>query len=366
MNLLWLLFLPAIAYQLLAIASEFFHISRRFRTPTATEQLPVSILKPLKGLDPNTYPAFVSQVQQAYPQYEVIFGAIDPGDPALAEVERLKSQFPDAPIRVITGGPKTRNGKVGLLQELSLHACYPLRVVNDSDIKVGPDYLARVTAPLADPAVGVVTCPYRVQPHNLPATWEALGIMTDFMPSALVAQTLGVREFGFGSTLAYRAADFEAVGGFAAIADFIADDYQLAARITSLGKRSVLSTYTVETSLAGASWQGIWLHQLRWARTIRMTKSGYLGLPITHAGLWALLAIALGVWPIAVLLLALRLISGLLSSALVLESPFIALLSWLSPLWDLYSFTVWAASYAGNKVKWRDRELSIDSQGRIL
>lgn len=365
MHVWWLLFLPAIAYQLLAIGSELFHLSRRLRENLVTEHLPVSVLKPLKGLDPNTYPAFVSQIQQAYPQFEVIFGASDPRDPALAQVERLRSEFPNAPISIVTGGPKTKNAKAGLLMELAAHARYPIRVVNDSDIKVGPDYLARITVPLADPVVGVVTCPYRVHAHNLPATWEALGIMTDFMPSALVAQTLGVREFGFGSTLAYRAADLEAVGGFAAIADFIADDYQLAARITSLGKRSVLSTYTVETSLAEASWTGIWLHQLRWARTIRMTKSGHLGLPITHAGLWALWAFAFGAWWPGLILIALRVISGLISCAAVLGSPNIALISWLAPLWDLYSFVIWAASYAGNKVRWRDRELSIDSQGRI-
>ena len=134
--------------------------------------------------------------------------------------------------------------------ELSAHARFPLRVVNDSDIKVGPDYLATVTVPLADPAIGLVTCPYRVKPHNLASAWEALGITTDFMPSALVAQTLGVREFGFGSTLAYRAADLEAVGGFAAIADFIADDYQLAKRITSLGKRTVSPPTRLKRRLA--------------------------------------------------------------------------------------------------------------------
>jgi ceramide glucosyltransferase len=318
-------------------------------------------------LDPNTYPAFVSQIQQDYREFEVIFGALDPADPALEQVRLLQQQFPNAAIRIVTGGPKTRNGKVGLLMELSRLARFPIQVVNDSDIKVGRDYLAKITLPLAEPSVGIVTCPYRVQAHNLASSWEALGITTDFMPSALVAQTLGVREFGFGSTLAYRAADLEAVGGFAAIADYIADDYQLAKRITSLGKHAVLSTYTVETSLGDATWLGGWLHQQRWARTIRVTKGGgYAGLPITQAGLWALLAIVLGAWPVAVVLLVLRVLSALLAAAFVLRSRQSALLCWLSPLWDLYSFAVWAASYAGNKVRWRDRLLEIDSQGRII
>jgi ceramide glucosyltransferase len=326
----------------------------------------VSVLKPLRGLDPNSYPAFASQIQQDYPQFEVLFGASDVNDPALDQVRRLQKEFPGAPIRIITGGPKTRNGKVGLLMELSRHARFPLWVVNDSDIKVTPDYLNRVTEPLRDATIGLVTCPYRVQAHNLPAAWEALGITTDFMPSALVAQTLGVREFGFGSTLAFRAADLQAAGGFAALADYIADDYQLAKRISSLGKRAILSTYIVETSLGDATWLGVWLHQQRWARTIRVSKGGgYAGLPFTHAGVWALVAFALGAWPASMVLVTLRIVSAFLASAFVLTSTQVTVICWLAPVWDLYSFAVWAASYAGNKVRWRDRVLEIDSQGRI-
>jgi ceramide glucosyltransferase len=207
---------------------------------------------------------------------------------------------------------------------------------------------------------------YRVEAHNVPSAWEALGITTDFMPSALVAQTLGVREFGMGSTLAFRNEDLEAVGGFEAIADYIADDYQLAKRITGLGKRAILSTYAVETSLGDATWGGIWRHQLRWARTIRASKGlGFAGLPVTHAGLWALAALAAGAWPVALVLVGLRVVSAFLAASLVLASTQATVLCWLAPLWDLYSFAVWAASYAGNRVRWRDRMLDIDSQGRI-
>lgn len=366
MHLLWSIFLPAGTYQLLSIAAELRHLLRRTHAPPSGSAIPVSVLKPLRGLDPNSYPAFVSQIHQNYPEFEIIFGATDADDPALEQVRKLKQEFPSAPISIVTGGPKTPNGKVGLLQELSVHARFPLRVVNDSDIKVTPDYLARVTSPLSHPDVGVVTCPYRVNAHNLPAAWEAIGITTSFIPSALVAATIvGVREFGFGSTLAFRALDLEAVGGFAAIADFIADDYQLAKRITASGKRAVLSNYTVETSLGDATWPGVWRHQLRWARTIRVSNGGYAGLPVTHAGLWALLAWAIGAWPVLIALLGLRVFSAFLSSALVLRSWQSALLCWLSPVWDLYSFAIWAASYAGNTVRWRDRLLEIDSQGRI-
>lgn len=360
----WLLFLPAAAYQLLAIFAELaFLRRRRFAIGFESQKQPVSVLKPLRGLDPNSYPAFVSQISQNYPEFEVIFGAADPEDPALQQVKRLQAEFPAAPVRFVTGARPAANAKVGLLQELSAHARHPLRVVNDSDILVTPDYLSQVTAPLADPSIGLVTCLYRVKAHNVPAAWEALGIATDFMPSALVAQVIGVREFGLGSTLSFRNADFEAVGGFAAISDYIADDYQLAKRITGAGKRALLSTYVVETSLGDATWLGIWQHQQRWARTIRVSKGGYLGLPITHAGLWAVLALALGAWPAVLALVALRLLSAFISSAFVLKSSPVTWL--LAPFWDLYSFAIWCTSYAGNRVRWRGRSLVIDAQGRI-
>jgi ceramide glucosyltransferase len=356
-------FLAPLFYQCLAVFAALRHLRKR-RARTHVDA--ISVLKPLRGLDPNTYEAFVSQIQQNYPEFEILFGVADAHDPAAHEVQLLQQQFPDAPIRLVVGTYPARNGKVGVLMHLAQHARYPVWLVNDSDIKVDLHYLSEVIAPLADERNGVVTCLYRVRPHNLPAAWEAFGIATDFMPSTLVAQLVGVREFGLGSTLAFRAADLKQAGGFAALADYIADDYQLAKRITGLGKRAVLSTYVVETSLAGATWTGIWRHQLRWARTIRLSKgAAYLGLPIAHAGLWALVAALLGKHRIALLLAGVRTASALISGGLVLRSPWTAALSWLAPAWDLYSFAVWLASYAGRGVQWRDRVLTIDAQGRI-
>ncbi len=331
-----------------------------------TFQPPISVLKPLRGLDPNTHEAFVSQVQQDYPDFEILFGVSDSTDPAADEVRRLQREFPDSAIRLTVGSAAVANGKVGILMELARHARNPVWVVNDSDIKVDSMYLREVVSPLAASEIGIVTCPYRAQTHTVPAAWEALGIATDFMPSTLVAQLLGVREFGLGSTLAFRAADLERAGGFAAISDYLADDYQLAKRITALGKRAVLSTYTVETSLGDATWMGVWRHQLRWARTIRASKGkAYAGLPIAQAGVWILIAFATGAESAALLLLLLRLASALLSAALVLRSAVAMRSFWLAPVWDLYAFAVWIVSYAGREVRWRDRRLLIDRDGRI-
>lgn len=370
MPLFWLVFLPAIGYQLLAIAGSLRHLARRnaFRSSTfkASGFRPgVSVLKPLRGMDPNTREAFISQITQNYPNFEILFGVQDEDDPAVSEVTRLQTEYPDAAIHLLVGSETAENGKVGVLMHLSRHARYPVWVLNDSDIKVTPDYLDQVVSPLGDESIGVVTCPYRAIAHTRAAAWESLGIATDFMPSALVAQLLGVREFGFGSTLAFRAADLERAGGFAALASYIADDYQLAKRITRLRKRALLSTYTVETSLGHATWSGVWQHQLRWARTIRASKpGGYLGLPITHAGVWLLLALATGSWIPAILLIATRTLSAVLAAGFVVRSP-LAGFCWLAPVWDLYSFAVWVASYAGWKVYWRDRVMTLDAEGRI-
>ncbi|HTU44977.1 MAG TPA: bacteriohopanetetrol glucosamine biosynthesis glycosyltransferase HpnI [Bryobacteraceae bacterium] len=368
MQALWLIFLPAAAYQLLATAAGLRHLRKRRNDKRRRSAFrpPVSVLKPLRGLDPNTYEAFVSQARQEYPEFEILFGVRDEGDAAVAEVLRLQSEFPAASIRLIVGSVDAPNGKVGVLMELARHARYPIWVINDSDIKVTPSYLEEVVAPLADASVGVVTCPYRANAHTAASGWESLGIATDFMPSALVAQLVGVREFGFGSTLAFRAEDLERAGGFRALADYIADDYQLAKRITGLGKRALLSTYTVETALADASWAGVWRHQLRWARTIRVTKgAGHAGLPVTHAGVWILLAIGLGAWAPAAVLFGARIASAFVTGCLVLRSSIACRLFWLAPFWDLYAFGIWVTSYAGRTVRWRDRVLRIDRDGKI-
>ncbi len=281
-------------------------------------------------------------------------------------IQQLQREFPDVSIRLIFSDNGAPNGKVGTLVELAAHARYPIWVVNDGDIKVTPEYLNSVVAPLEDERVGVVTCPYRAEPHTLPAAWEALGISTDFMPSTLVAPLVGVREFGLGSTLAFRSRDLEQAGGFHALREYLADDYQLAKRITELGKRALLSTYTVETALSEATWSGVWQHQLRWGTTVRLSKGGgYIGLPLTHAGVWAILAAACGASGPLAALLAARILSGFLTGGFVLQSRFAMMFCWLAPVWDLYAFAVWMASYSSREVRWRDRVLTVDSQGRI-
>ena len=246
----------AIFYQLLALVAALRH--RFAARPEPAAELPaVSILKPIRGLDPHFYEAIRSHANQKYPEFEILFGADDPSDPAVAEIERLQREYPDVVIRLVRTSATAANGKVGKLVELGRLARYPVWLVNDSDIQVPPDYLRRVVAPLARADVGIVTCLYRALPSSLAGAWESLGIAVDFMPSVLVARLLGVREFGLGATLVFRAEDLRRVGGFEALADFIADDYQLAKNITRLGPGSFLSDVVVDTHLGDSGWVGV-------------------------------------------------------------------------------------------------------------
>jgi ceramide glucosyltransferase len=362
-----LLLLPAAAYQTLAIVAGIRHLRlRNQKQDRSPATVGVSVLKPLRGLDPNTHEAFISQVEQDHPCFELLFGVSSADDPAAEAVRELQRSYPGRSIQLVITPPGAANGKVGVLTALAERARFPYLVVNDSDIKVCPDYLKSVTAPLSDGTIGLVTCPYRALGHNVPATWEALGVAVDFMPSTLVAPLVGVREFGLGSTLAFRATDLQALGGFRAIENYIADDYQLAKRITLLGKSVQLSSYVVETSFGDDSWQGVWQHQLRWARTIRTSKKGgYAGLPITHAGLWILLLLVVGAKRCALLLIVLRVASAYTTGVLVLSSTVALQFGWLAPVWDLFAVAVWFASYRNRTVQWRDRTLSIDAEGRI-
>jgi ceramide glucosyltransferase len=364
LTLCWLILLPAFVYQVLSISAS---LRQFWRRPSQSRfQPPVSILKPIHGLDPGMYEALASHAMQDYPEFEILLGVRDDSDPSIPLIRRLQREFPAVPISLIIGAEPGANGKVGALCALARHARHPVWLVNDSDIRVTGAYLHDVVSPLEEESVGLVTCLYRAVPHSLPGYWEAFGISIDFMPSTLVAPLVGVREFALGSTLCFRSEDLLKAGGFEALTDYMADDFQLARRVLRNGKRAHLSTQVVETSLGDTSWSGAWQHQLRWARTIRFSKGwGYLGLPITHAGAWAIAGFALQIWPAAVILLAARIAAAVVSGWLVLRIRRPLWQALFAPFWDLYAYSVWIASYASNEVQWRGRRLRILRDGRV-
>ena len=347
----------AAGYQLFAILACLFR--RKSIPPQSPPFQPASILKPIRGLDAGFRDAIASHVV-LQGEFELLCGLSTMADPAVAVLRKFPS------VRVVECSTKTPNGKAGVLMDLAAAARFPLIIVNDADIRVGPDYLLRVTGPLADPAVGLVTCLYRPCGTTFAARFEGLGVSTDFAPSTLVARMVGVDEFAMGSTLAIRRTDLDRVGGFASVADYLADDYQLGHRIHSLGLKCVLSDMIVETHLGGG-WGDVWRHQIRWARTIRVSKFwGYIGLPITNATVWAALAFLIGNWQVGVALLAVRMIMALESGWFVMRSPDVLRLIWAIPLRDLFGFGVWCVALFGNSVVWRGQRLQLDREGRIV
>ena len=368
----WLLLAAAaiaLLYQSAALAAAAaFYLRARFAPAPPPPSFPaVSILKPVYGLDPQLEAAVASHLALDYPEYELLIGFQRADDPAIPVIERLLAQRPHVAARIEIIPTRAMNAKTGVIDGLSRLARHGVLVVNDADITVPPDYLKRLVASLELPGTGVVTCLYRAHASSLAGCFEALGIATDFMPSALVAPFVGVREFGFGSTLCFRRADLEAIGGFSAFDDFIADDYQLASRIVALGKRAVFADIAVLTCLADPTWRSVWRHQLRWARTIRFSRpGGFAGMPVTHAGLWALMNLAAGNVGAAAALWLARCVMGAFTGFAVLGHWPALLAAPLIPLWDLFAFAIWAAAWCGRTVWWRGRRIELGPEGKIL
>lgn len=376
--LLTAIVLIAGGYQLLAVIACLAFLRRQ--GPAASGQGPVSILKPIRGLDPSFRDAIASHMALAGPladargsapiseprppgsgqaHYEILAGVRDLRDPAV----KILEEFPR--VRVIQVTTEKPNGKVGSLMDLAREARNPILIVSDSDIQVDGDYLVRVTAPLADPKVGLVTCLYRPSGATFPARFEGLGISTEFAPSTLVARMVGVDEFAMGSTIALRRSDLDRIGGFEAVADYLADDFQLGHKIHALGLKCVLSDVVVETHMSG-SWRDVWRHQVRWARTIRVSNFwGYLGLPITFATVWTCIAAVIGRWDLAFMLFATRMMMATVAGWVTMRSPEVLRLWPVIPLRDLFGAAVWVVGLFGRTVIWRGVRLTILPGGRI-
>src|SRR6266404_8775501 len=334
--------------------------------PPESQLPPVSILKPLKGVDPEIWESFCSHCEQDYPQFQLIFGVSDPVDPAIEVVRKLQAKYPNLPIELIVCDRVLgANIKVSNLAQMLPAARYELLLVNDSDIRVPADYLRKVITPLADASVGLMTCLYRgvaspIARPTLGSRLEALGINTDFVPGVLSARFIeNGLHFGLGSTLAFHRRELEAIGGFEALLDYLADDYEFGRRIASTGKRVELSAATVVTFLPAYTLGQFFRHQLRWSRTIRDARRwGYAGLLFTFGLPWALatlLAARGGEWAWALLAMtfAVRMAVGSVAAIVVLNDDQFFRYILLLPLRDLIAPFVWAASFMGNRIHWR-------------
>ncbi|MGI9102485.1 MAG: bacteriohopanetetrol glucosamine biosynthesis glycosyltransferase HpnI [Terriglobales bacterium] len=345
---------------------------RRRRAAATGFAPPVSILKPLRGADPEMYEAFRSHCLQDYSEYELIFGVSDPHDPAIALIERLQREFPALTIRLAhcpeALGP---NVKVSNLAQMLPLARYDHLIVNDSDIRVPPDYLRRVMADFTDPRVGMVTCLYRgIAGPSLGSRLESIGISTDFAAGVLAARYLEGISFGLGSTLAFSRRALDAIGGFQPLAEYLADDYELGHRIAAAGFEVQLSDVVVDTHLPAYSFSEFVAHQLRWYRAIRDSRpAGYAGMILTFVLPWALAALLLSGgsswgWALFVIAFALRIAVAFVIGEGVLHDAHLRPRLPLLPLRDIGALLLWASSFAGHTITWRGDKFVLD-QGKL-
>jgi ceramide glucosyltransferase len=384
-----LLTVGGLVYMLLALwgARDFGHYLRRMAAANAQGGFTpdVTILKPVKGVDARMHAGFVSHCQQQYAgNFEILFGVSSMDDPAVADIERLRAEFPAVAIRLLECPERLgTSGKVSNLIQMLRQARYDYVLINDSDIRVSRHYLTRVmgcfgaVAERKDERVGMVTAPYLGRTAadgpglTLWARLEALGISTDFMPGVLTARKIeGGIHFGLGSTLAVSKQALAAAGGLEPLVDYLADDYEIGVRIARAGYRIELCGEAVETTVPAYSFRGFWDHQLRWARSTRDSRRwGYVGLGITYCIPWAVLnciATGFALWSFTLLsLVLLARVSVALSVGVgVLRDGQVLRDIWLLPLRDFIGLGFWAWSFASDTVVWRGEGFKLRN-GRI-
>jgi ceramide glucosyltransferase len=328
---------------------------------------PVSILKPIRGLDRETYENYASFCRQDYSEFEILFCVTDEQEPAIPVIEKLIRDFPERRIRLLVGSdPLGASDKVNKLCRMIREARHDIVIVSDSDVRVEPGFLGAVVGPFRDPKVGGVTCLYRgLTDGSFAADLEALGNSTDFAPGVLVAWLFGGFDFMLGAVMATTKKHLAEIGGFESLADYFCDDYELGNRIAARGQRVELSKFPVSIVYPRQTLVQAFRHQLRWNLSIRYSRPwGHLGLILSQGLPWALLAVAIA--PSA------EVAAGYLAGYIALRASLASMVGswgmqdslarrriWLLPLRDAFAFVVWIASFFPQRIHWRDREFYV-------
>jgi len=365
--------LAANAYYLLSIIAGFRFFSRS-RDSEPAELLPVSIMIPLHGADFKAYQNYAELCRQDYPEYQIVFGVRDSRDSSVPIVKKLISDFPDRDIAlVISDKTIGQNLKVSNLENMLARVKHEQIVIVDSDIRVGRDYLRKVLAPLSDPRVGLVTCLYRAaETPDFASKLEAVGITAEFAAGVLMAWMLEGVKFALGLTIATTRTRLEAIGGFHALADYLADDFMLGKLIERDGYEVRLSHHVIETVMQAAGFRGMMRHQMRWARSTRISRPmGYLGLILTYGTALALLNVAVDrASTFSLMLLAatlvIRLTMGWMIGVHWLGDRILKRYFCLVPVRDLLSFLIWCLSWVGKRVEWRGRLFEVARDGKMI
>jgi ceramide glucosyltransferase len=361
-----LLFLcGSLVYSVLQIAAALSYLS--VRPPALGSAEPVSILKPLSGLDLDLESNLRTFFEQDYPAFEILFAVRSESDPAVPVVQRLRQEYSKIPARlVITGEPPYPNAKVYSLEQMLKAAANDLVVMSDSDIRVTPGMLRRVAAEFQDKHLGVATCPYRaVSGGSLWSRLEATGMNTDFWGSALVARMLEGMRFAVGPTIVARRRVLNAIGGFARLKDYLAEDFVLGKLAAESGQDVILSSYVVEHHIGSETLEENIAHRLRWMRSTRRSRpAGYIGQLFTMPFPIALLvcAVAPAWWPVLPIAVVVRGLAAYAVSRKVLRDR----LNWLLlPVEDVMGLCFWIMGCFGNTIFWRGRRYRLDSEGKF-
>lgn len=362
-------------YYALAIYSSVRFFGRRPASAKPEDAFapPVSNLKPIRGLDPDAYENLASFCRQDYPEYEILFCLGDTDDPALPTIAKLKTDFPDRKIRVLFGSGRTAtNDKVAKLARLVSEASYDVVVISDSDVRVRPDYLRTVVAPLADPAVGAVTCFY-VPTHESAhegtfiQNLQSTGMLADFYAGIVVAWQLDGVKFALGPTIATTRDRLAGFGGYQAIENRPADDLLVGRLIADQGYDVELLPYCVSTVADYHSFSDLFYKRLRWITVMRhMRPWGHLGLLFTHGLPWCVAAAAVLVQPSPAVAAGYLGTYFLMRSAMIWSIGVHGLkqkVSWkelaLIPVWDALAFAIWLISFGRKSVRWRNNDYYI-------
>src|SRR5690348_858518 len=360
--------LPFIYYLLAIYSSRRFFSKRKNELPGRAQPAftpPLSILKPVRGLDPDAYANFASFCGQDYPEYEIVFCLSAEDDPAVPIIETLQRNFPKQRIRVLFGsGRAAVNDKVAKLVRLADEAAYEHLVINDSDVRVRPDYLRSIIAPLADPKIGAVTCLYvSAGDRTFTDSLQTAGMLSDFYAGLLVARELDGVKFALGPTIATTRAHLTAFGGYRAIENRPGDDLLVGQLSSEQGYEIVLSRYVGETVSDYRSMKDLLHQRMRWLVVMRhMRPLGHLGLLFTQGLPWTLAAIAVHpTRPVA---------AFFLGSYFFLRTTMTWVIGvrglkqrWLDTrivvAWDVFAFVVWLASFCRNSIRWRGGDYRI-------
>lgn len=335
---------------------------------------PVSILKPINGIENGIYENFISYCKQDYPAYQLIFGVSDSEDPVIDVVKEIMNKFPQKDIElVISNGSIGVNPKISNLNNMFKKVKHDVIVTNDSDTKVKADYLKRVVSPLRNKGTGLVTCVYR-QPiiNHITSIMESISINQVFLPSVMIAQKVEDLSYAFGVTIATRRDVLDEIGGFKEFSDYLAEDFHFGRKISEAGYKLCLSDYIVDVIPAKRNFVDFFKLQLRWAKTIRVCRPiGYFFTLFCKYGIISSLAYLFvsGFSSLAAILLitflGVRTISAFIISLKYTKDLNLFSHLWFLPLTDILNFIIWCASYSGNKITWRGGKFVLKKGGRI-